>query len=252
MVWDSRCRGKVDEEQLSSDTRKKVTFDYNVKAYEPVLSGEVTSNLPEISEVGEVKKEKEEEDSLVRSKQSQSFSEASSITASSGSYPSNYRYQNCRDSDDEDDELDLDSDHNDDEEAEEDDGMVDYDDICEDDGYDYAQSSMAVGKADTKEVVASSSVISGMDEGCVTPIRGNRRVRDRSVYANSVLNPIENITQWKALKAMGKPQLKQQKENFTEDQEPRASFSLEPSLKELSLSFKTKIWQSIQEVKPTS
>ncbi|XP_044502530.1 uncharacterized protein LOC123223432 [Mangifera indica] len=233
MVRDCRYRGKADEERLSSDSRKKVTFDSNVKTYEPVFS-EVTSNLPEISEVREVKKKKEEEDFLVRSKQSQSFSEASSITSSSGSYPSNYRYQNCRDSEDEDDELDLGSDLDDDEEGEEDDGVVDYDDICEDDGSDYAESRIAVGKADAKEVVDSSLVTSDLDERCMKLIRGNRRVRDRSVHVKSVLNPVENLTQWKAVLAKGKPQLKQPKENFAVDQEPRPPFSLEPSFKEFS------------------
>ncbi|KAJ0053483.1 hypothetical protein Pint_01681 [Pistacia integerrima] len=233
---------KADEEQLSSGTRKKVTFDSNVKTYEPVLSEEVTSDLPEISEVGKQEKEKEKEENLVKSKQSQSSSEASSITSSSGSYPSNYRYQNCRESDDEDDELVLDSDLDDDDEDEEDDGVVDYDNVYEDDDNDndYAESRISVGKADREEVVESSLVTSGLDKGGLKPIRDNRSVRDRSAYVHSVLNPVENLTQWKAVKAKGKPQLKQQKENFTVDQEPRASFSLEPSFKELSFSFKTK------------
>ncbi|XP_044492368.1 myb-like protein X [Mangifera indica] len=248
---------KADEEQLSSGTRKKVTFDSNVKTFEPILPEEVTSYLPEISEVRKQEKEKErekenlvkskqemekeeEKENLVKSKQSQSSSEASSITSSSGSYPSNYRYQNCRESDDEEDELELDSDLDNDED-EEDDKEVDFDDMSEDDDNDMvAKSRIAVGKADTRKAVDSSLVTSRLDEGGLKPIQDNRRVRDRSAYVHSVLNPVENLTQWKAVKNKGKPQLKHQKENFTDDQEPRASFSLEPSFKELSLSFKTK------------
>lgn len=219
------------EQQLSPVARKKVTFDSNVKTYEHVFpEEEVADNLPEDSEEG--KKEKEE--SSVKSNLSQSSSEASSIT-SSGSYPANHRYQNCRESDDE-EELDyVDSDLDDEDE----DGELDFDDVYEDDNDGIVESRIAGRKVDSKEV-DSSMVTSGFNEGG-KPVMVNRAARDRSAYVHSVLNPVENLTQWKALKAKGKPQFKQQKENSTVDQESqRASFNLEPSFQELSLSFKSK------------
>lgn len=219
------------EEQLSPVARKKVTFDSNVKTYEHVFpEEEVADNLPEDSEEG--KKEKEE--SSVKSNLSQSSSEASSIT-SSGSYPTNHRYQNCRESDDE-EELEYEDSDLDDEDEE---GELDFDDVYEDDNDGIVESRIAGSKVDSKEV-DSSVVTSGLNEGA-KPIMVNRAARDRSAYVHSVLNPVENLTQWKALKAKGKPQFKQQKENSTVDQEPQcASFSLEPSFQELSLSFKSK------------
>lgn len=230
MIRGFGCRVKA-EEQLSPVGRKKVTFDSNVKTYEHIFpQEEVADNLPEDSEEGK----KEKEDSSVKSNLFQSSSEASSIT-SSGSYPANHRYQNCRESDDE-EELDYEDSDLDDEDE---DGELDFDDVYEDDNDGIVESRIAGGKVDSKEV-DSSVVTSGFNEG-VKPDMVNRAARDRSAYVHSVLNPVENLTQWKALKAKGKPQFKQQKENSTVDQEPQcASFSLEPSFQELSLSFKSK------------
>ena len=61
--------------------------------------------------------------------QSQSSSDDSSITSSSGSYPSNHRYMNCRDSDEELDYGESDVEDDDDEDA-----GLDFDDVYEDGG----------------------------------------------------------------------------------------------------------------------
>ncbi|KAK4839864.1 hypothetical protein QYF36_025582 [Acer negundo] len=112
------------------------------------------------------------------------------------------KQQNCKECDDEEDEIDFEDSDLDDED---DDGVLDYDDII---------------------AVANEEI-----EEAVKPIRVNGSARDRSAYIHSVRNPVENLDQWKALKMKGKPQLEQQKEN----EEPRASFSLEEqSFKELS------------------
>ncbi|KAM1234440.1 hypothetical protein ACFX2I_004035 [Malus domestica] len=84
-------------EQLSFSTRKKVTFDSNVKTYEHVSTNEATDPLLDSKENGK----EEEGKNLEKPCQSKSSSEDSSVTSSSGSYPPNHRYQNCRDSDDE-------------------------------------------------------------------------------------------------------------------------------------------------------
>ncbi|KAF2292694.1 hypothetical protein GH714_026766 [Hevea brasiliensis] len=91
------------------------------------------------------------------------------------------------------------------------------------------------------EEIESPAVVSGLPERELKP---NPNVRDRSAYVHSVLNPVENLTQWKAVKAKGTPPLKQQKENFTLGQEPRISFSSEPSFRELQFCFNMKSDQS--------
>ncbi|KAK4848373.1 hypothetical protein QYF36_012176 [Acer negundo] len=217
-------KAEEQSQSSSSGSRKKVTFDSNVRTYEHVLPEHVSGTLSEKDEVGGAK----EEESLGKSGHSQPSSEASSITSSSGSYPPNHRYQNCRECDDEEDEIDYEDSDLDDEE--DDDGVLDYDNnMYEEDGI-----------VESKIVVAKEEI-----EGAVKPIRANGSARDRSAYIHSVLNPVENLTQWKALKTKEKPQLKQQKENFALDEEPRASFSLEPSFKELSDYQSNKSYQEI-------
>ncbi|TXG59159.1 hypothetical protein EZV62_016988 [Acer yangbiense] len=176
------------EEQLqssSSGTRKKVTFDSNVRTYEHILPEHVSGTLPEKDEVGT-----KEEESLGKSGHSQPSSAASSITSSSGSYLPNHRYQNCRECDDEEDKIDYEDTDLDDED---DDGVVDYDDMYEEDGI--VESKIDVAKEEIEEAVK--------------PIRGNRSARDRSAYIHSIRNPVENLTQWKALKMKGKLQSEQ-------------------------------------------
>ncbi|XP_065876791.1 uncharacterized protein [Euphorbia lathyris] len=199
------------EKQLSLSPHKKVTFDSNVTTYEHIKVEEST-DLSVEKEDGSKRKEKEE--NLAKQSQSQSCSEDSSITSSSGSYPSNHRYQNCRDSDD---ELDCgESDVHDDEEDEEDeDGVLYYDDVHEIDEI--------LGPCCPIPVPASSFP--------EREVKANPNARDRSTYVHSVLNPVENLTQWKAVKAKGTPPLKQQKENLTMKQEPEISLSSEPSFR---------------------
>ncbi|KAL0456946.1 UNVERIFIED_CONTAM: hypothetical protein Slati_1033800 [Sesamum latifolium] len=54
----------------------------------------------------------------------------------------------------------------------------------------------------------------------VEGLGSNLHARDRSQYVSSVLNPVENLSQWKAVKAKtATPQLKYQKENSMLKQE---------------------------------
>jgi hypothetical protein len=73
------CRDEP-EKELSFRTRKKVTFDSNVKTYERVSCDEAL----DFSMESESKKR--EEENLAKSNQSKSSSEDSSITSSSGPY----------------------------------------------------------------------------------------------------------------------------------------------------------------------
>lgn len=215
------CRDEA-VEQVSLITRKKVTFDSNVKTYEHVSTEEETSDRCLDSE----ESGKEEEGKILEKPcQSKSSSDESSITSSSGSYPPNHRYQNCRDSDDEDEPLDYEDSDLDDEDED------DYDD--DDDGELEYEDEIVESN---KRVSTPRGITEDFDSPVpIKPSGMNHSARDRSGYVHSVLNPVENLTQWKAVKAKGTSVMKPQKENFSLDQEPRISFSSEPSL-----SFKSK------------
>ncbi|KAA8534685.1 hypothetical protein F0562_032202 [Nyssa sinensis] len=82
--------------------------------------------------------------------------------------------------------------------------------------------------------VDSPITICGSPDGELKSIELNQNARDRSQNVHSVLNPIENLTQWKAVKArtIPLPSLKhQEKENINLEQESNIPFSEEPSFK---------------------
>ncbi|GKV01773.1 hypothetical protein SLEP1_g14302 [Rubroshorea leprosula] len=214
--------------QQSPNARKKVTFDANIKTYEHVLLDEVT----DFSQQNDEHNKKGREENLAKSSHSESSSEHSSIMSMSGSrsFPPNHRYLNCRESDDEGDELDYEESDLDD-----DGGALDDDDFDEDLDDEILESKTRICGA---QVVKED--IDGSIEEVLQPIGSNQSVRDRSVYVHAVLNPVENLTQWKAVKARGAVPLKKQKDNFNLDQEPRVSFSSEPGFKELPFSYKSK------------
>ncbi|KAL3604576.1 hypothetical protein D5086_005435 [Populus alba] len=220
----SEIRDDGSEEKLSLSTRKKVTFNSNVTTYDHVSVEESTDFTLGKEDCGD--KREGNEENIAKPSQSQSSSEDSSIASSLCSYPPNHRYQNCRDSDDEMGYEESDIDESDEEEE---DGGLDYDDVYEDD--ETAESTSRMTKLANEE--NDSDV---MNSG----LSGNRNFRDRRA---AVLNPVENLSQWKIVKAKGKPPLRQQKENLTLDQEPRMSFSSEPGFKELAFSFKAKAGQ---------
>ncbi|MCD7449507.1 hypothetical protein HAX54_053099 [Datura stramonium] len=237
------------EEQLSLSARKKVTFDSKVTTYEPVSIYESTDSLPETKKSGG--NEGEAGGCLLaKSSQSYSSSEEGSVISSVGSYPTNHRYQNCRDSDDEAEEF---GDSYLDEEC----------DLDDDDDEDIVDSGCEGGGVWSESVAAASFESKGdksfqqvkekeVDSPTLmfgVPQRETRKgetlgyVRDRSAYIHPVLNPVENLSQWIGVKSKAAEPLKllQQKENFTAELEgPRASFSLEPSFKQSSSSFKPK------------
>ncbi|PSR89741.1 Protein JASON like [Actinidia chinensis var. chinensis] len=201
----SESREKL-EEQLSPSTRKKVTFDANVKTHEHVSVCESTELIPK-SDI-----EKQKGDNSEKSSLSHSISEDDSISSSVGSYPPNHRYQNCRDSDDEEEEFectysDLDEEDNDEEEELED-GDITGEEI-------WFESKTEISSAQAVSEGLDSPRKSGFPEQEVNKIGNKQNARDRSVYVHPVLNPVENLTQWKAVKSKGTPPLKQpQKENF--------------------------------------
>ncbi|VVB07165.1 unnamed protein product [Arabis nemorensis] len=154
----------------------------------------------------EEKEEVKPEEKPLKSRQARCSSEGSDITSnSSGSYPSNHRYQNCRESDDEEEDV--------------------------TDVY-------------TEEIADNVLDIERIEEK--TRGSSNASARDRSGYVNVVLNPIENLSQWKAVKSNGRrTQTQSRKENAnlisSQEHKQNASFSLEPQVDEFSLfNFKPK------------
>ncbi|CAJ1968216.1 unnamed protein product [Sphenostylis stenocarpa] len=187
------------EEQLSVNSRKKVTFDSNVKTYEPTLVDEVGARKSE---------EGGNEEALVQSKSSSS--EDNSSVTSTGSYPPNHRYQNCRDSDDEEEEIDYgESDLSD-----EDDDVIREE--CKELGADFGEDGIVA-------TTAADHVF--VEEVDVKAIDSNPNARDRSVYVHPVLNPVENLTQWKVVKAKKTP-VRPQKENEFGNGVKESPFSL--------------------------
>lgn len=215
-----------------------MTFDSNVKTYEHVSCDEDRNVVLESKGSGK----KGEEESTAELSQSKSCSEDSSITSISGSYPPNHRYQNCRDSDDEYEELDYeDSDLEEDEDEDDNDGDRGLEDnnLDEDDAH---------GIVESRRTISAAHVFTEEAK----PVGSNPYARDRSVYVHPVLNPVENLSQWKAVKAKREPPLRPQKENFVSNQDPQVSSGSEPSFKELSFSFKSETKQdknSHEEIK---
>ncbi|KAF8388266.1 hypothetical protein HHK36_026932 [Tetracentron sinense] len=242
------CRDKP-EEQLSFSTRKKVTFNLNVKTCKEVSGHEITDQFAE----GDEKKEMgNNEEKTAKASHSPLLSEDDSITSSMGSYPSNYRYQNCRNSDDEDEGIKMEESYLDDDEE-------DYGDDGDDDDNDWrvdqeesSESSSLSRESRTRGFVTptaetevnSQMPLHGSTDGELKTLVSTRNARDRSQYVHSVLNPVENLTQWKAIKARATSPLKHQKENDDLEKEPQIPFSSEPSFKQSPFSSEPSFKQS--------
>lgn len=201
-----------------SPTRKRVTFDSKVKTYEHIVLEESVELLEEKKE--EVKPEKW---SLKSTKTDQSSSEIIEVASNSSDlYPSNHRYKNCRESDDdiEEDELDCcESDLDEDEEYYSDAGFSE-------DNLHYP----------TKEVYTEETG-DKTEEIDAKLRRSNESVRGGNHYnAQGVLNPVENLTQWKSAKSKGRTMQKQsQKENsnfisYQEEKRDSSSFGTDPQI----------------------
>lgn len=232
------------EEQLSVSTRKRVTFDSNVKTYEGTSSHVITEYPPGINKNEKESKEegkegREEEELLAKRSLAHSPIEDDSATSSIETYPPNHRYQNCRNSDDESEELafeDCDEEDEDEDEDEDDDDDDDDDgggDDVDVDDYNY-YDEVSSEFMESRGRVSVTRVVTEENEALKT-LGSSKYARDRSGYVHSVLNPVENLTQWKSLKARTTPVLKQQKENVASSHhEPCILFSTEPSFKSKS------------------
>lgn len=228
------------KEQSSFKIRKKVSFNLNVQTYEPIPTD---YTLLESDEEGDKKKKGEE------TAKRGLFSTALAM----GSYPSNYRYQNCTYNYDEDDdelayeEIDLDDDDydNDIDDNDDSDENEDYgnNDIHHDQSQEEERVSLTQLAKDKINVMppAASNVRELKSVGL------HQNARDRSQYVHSVLNPIENLTQWKAVKAISAPVKHQRKENIELKKEPPISISSKPILDTLPFSNRSQSKQPLMQ-----
>ncbi|KAK3187667.1 hypothetical protein Dsin_027228 [Dipteronia sinensis] len=213
------------KERSSIKIRKKVSFNLNVQTYEPLSKEETSYHSDE-----EEESEKNGADAAKASVSAVSGSDSS--VSKMGSFPSNYRYQNCIDSyDDEGDMADIESDldYDDDEDDEDEDeeyysGNEFDDEIRQKEFLEQLNSqSMAEEKSNNHMQLTAST------DGELKPVESIRNARNRSQYISSVLNPVENLTQWKAIKARTAPTKHPRMENIALEREQSVPFSLKPS-----------------------
>ncbi|OWM70506.1 hypothetical protein CDL15_Pgr011982 [Punica granatum] len=191
--------------QLNVKIKKKVRFDLNVRAYEPIPIVEISPHLSESDE--EENKGKggggETTDTKIV------VAERDQIGSVGGAQcqPLNYRYQNCIDSYDEDDELVYqDSDFED--EIELDDEVDSLDDLDDEN---------EIGFDDSKRE-EQAPLMHLMDNPVHerTTLESSENARYRSKYIHYVLTPVENIVQWKMMKAKEVPPSRQKLEENVE------------------------------------
>ncbi|KAL5566858.1 hypothetical protein UlMin_030022 [Ulmus minor] len=212
------------EEKVNNGAKRKVTFDLNVKAYEESAAIE----------------EKENEETL---KEKEQLSGAVEVIKTATFTPNN-RYQDCRISTDEyetgldgTDELEEEE-----EEKEEDKQIVIQEESSESLFSLSIDSRKQVCEAEMGEKeVSSPMLICSFSDKEVEAIGSRQDARNKVQFGHSVLNPIENLTQWKEVvkeRHFSPPPEDQDKENVNLEQ----NF---PSLKQANCS-KSKLG----EVKP--
>lgn len=231
------------EEPSNCSPRKKVTFDLNVKTNEKQCTKEVINTLVESNEKKESEKKEE------KANESKSFldliREESSESLFSLSYPTNHRYENCADCEDEFEDIDLvESEFADDE------GDVGGDNqtfVQEESSGSLFSLSIDSRKYVSAIEIGEKEVNSPMPPVHTSPdkelktIGLNPNARDRSEYVHSVLNPIENLTQLKAVQAKTTtPSKNQAKENINLEPNFNIAASPEPCFKQLNRNLRSK------------
>lgn len=180
-----------------------MTFDLNVKTYEDV-------SVPEDSKYSSDEDVENEEKGEEKS---------SPVLCA---FPANHRYQNCVNSDDEEELEECEG--AEDEEFEDSDLDAEDEDIGvvggnEDESYDSYFSLPMDKEREELQEISSPKSINETSPDKQLKILDSKNVRDRSQYIHSVLNPVENISQWKEVKVRVTP-AKLQKENISFEPEP--------------------------------
>ena len=257
------CRDKP-KERSSLRIRKKVSFNLNVTTYEPIPTDDNSTDKFLGSD---------EEKSWARGKEEtekeRPSPEGESVASGMSSYPLNYRYHNCEDSFDEDEDLEYeendldDEDENDsdkDEDDDESDGGGNVDDLKTRQEFTKfcsapteSQKRVTLTQMADEKTNNLMSLHASQDQQ-LKALGLNKNARDRSQYVYSVLNPVENLTQWKEIKAKSKPPLKnQRKENIAIVQSPQAPFNFKankPLLLESPVDASLSNWLVSSEIMP--
>lgn len=265
---DSEFRDKP-KERSSLRIRKKVSFNLNVTTYEPIPTDDNSTDKFLGSD---------EEKSWARGKEEtekeRPSPEGESVASGMSSYPLNYRYHNCEDSFDEDEDLEYEE--NDPDDEDENDGDKDEDDDDDDDDESdgggnvddlktrqeftkfcsaptESQKRVTLTQMADEKTNNLMSLHASQDQQ-LKAVGLNKNARDRSQYVYSVLNPVENLTQWKEIKAKSKPPLKnQRKENIAIVQSPQAPFNFKankPLLLESPVDASLSNWLGSSEIMP--
>ncbi|CAL5031075.1 unnamed protein product [Urochloa decumbens] len=179
---DSELR-EVSEHGSRSSGKKKVTFDMNVTTYE-------NTELPDQEEEPPEEDEKHVQQTVL--------------------LPENHRYRNCPDSDD--DVEDEDDVYGDDTDEEEDFmdckiDLVDEEEMgTEENKQESLESlfslSMSNDHQNDQEVISPAPKSSGTSVDAESPLIMRNNLRDRSQHVHPVLNPVQNLSQWKAVKSL--------------------------------------------------
>ncbi|CAL5404059.1 unnamed protein product [Camellia sinensis] len=206
---------KKNTEPIITDSKKKVTFDLNVKTYEE-SSAQKIQNCSVECEKGK-EKERENKEETQNERQSLSDSSMSSVF----SYPPSHRYHNFTTiDDDQSEDMEL-------VETTDSDDINDHDALAQEQDSSESLFSLSIGSR--KQVSASE-----IDEKEVnSPITIPVTTGSNQISRESALNPIGNLTRWKADKAKRAvtPLKDREKENINLEQEISIPFSEEPSLK---------------------
>ncbi|XP_019426772.1 PREDICTED: uncharacterized protein LOC109335142 [Lupinus angustifolius] len=214
------------KEKNSDKSKKKVSFNLNVQIFEPNPSDyQPLDNEEETNENNTAEPEGEGSAALTMR------------------YPSNYRYYNCTNDYDEEDEIVF-----------EESDIEDYDDNDNDefdDGYEWDDGGGGGGSlgndeaevndqnTSQKKLICYSSVEEESMKNQIllalndTELKSNTSGRDRGMNMHSVLIPVENLTQWKAIKAKVASSKHKRKENV----QPLEKNTSMPLVSEASLSF---------------
>ncbi|XP_017217321.1 uncharacterized protein LOC108194890 [Daucus carota subsp. sativus] len=227
------------KDSLSSKVRKKVSFNLNVKMYEPIPDDEMADCFSVYNKI-----ERQEQSGEVMDKSRKSSSKLGCEGNLMGSemvlYPADYRYQNLSGSYDEEDEISLEESDLGDEDEDDYDGDSDEEDSWEskdneDDVWRTNEFEFIEQFYPRKDNVTRTSLSAERNDNRSEELLNFKRncsARDRSHYVLPVLNPVADLSQWKVVKAKSVPSSTYLKENMP-CQEQQRRLNLMPSCNQL-------------------
>ncbi|XP_050886843.1 uncharacterized protein LOC127092085 isoform X2 [Lathyrus oleraceus] len=190
----SESRDQEKEKSGVKPKKKKVSFNLNLQIYEANPSSYQVL-------------EDEEEENKDTAAESEGRVLGDGSEAVIIRYPSNHRYYNCSYDQDEEDEIVYEESDIDDEFDEE----YDWDDDDDDGGYESCEN---YGDDEVCDENSKQKMLSSNDN----ELKSNSSGRERSMNMNSVLHPVENLSQWKAIKAKVISSKNRRKENVPSEE----------------------------------